>query len=337
MRWYREGPIAAVTVSFGVLLAVSGVVAQQKAVSLTWTAGPVGGGWYQMAGGIAELIRDTTGMTVKVIPGGGTQNPPLIDKGDAELGWGLPPVLNAAWNGEDPYDKPPHGGRKMQNLRAIAGGMSVNTFHFYVGADTPFKTMDEVFKQKKTIRIALPPVGTSDEWVFRKVLSYYGTDYKDLEAAGFKFFRGSYTEQAANFKDRNVDATFTFLALPGAAVTEASIGRSLRLLNFPPGLLDYLAKFGLGTGKIPKGTYPKAANADEEVVSATMGSVIVANKTVPDDVAYTLAKAINENVDRFRKIHASLQPYQPSLGPTATAIPLHPGAAKFYKEKGLLK
>ncbi len=333
----RRWVVAALAVGPGILLGLSGVDAQQKAVTLTWTAGPVGGGWYQMAGGIAELVRETTGITVKVIPGGGTQNPPLIDKGDAELGWGLPPVLNAAWNAEDPYDKPPHGGKKMQNLRAIAGGMSVNTFHFYVGAETPFKTMDEIFKQKKAIRIAVSPAGTSDEWVFRKVLAYYGTDYKELEAAGFKFFRGSYSEQASNFKDRNVDATFTFLALPGATVTEASIGRPLRLLNFPPGLLDSLGKFGLGTGKIPKGTYPKAANADEEVVSATMGSVIVANKSLPDDVAYTLAKAISENVDRLRKIHASLQPYQASFGPTATAIPLHPGAEKYYREKGYVK
>lgn len=337
MGRYRRWLSGTAAVGLGILLAVAGAQAQQKAVSLTWTAGPVGGGWYLMAGGIAELIRETTGMTIKVIPGGGTQNPPIIDKGDAEVGWGLPPVLNAAWNGEDPYDKPPHAGRKMQNLRAVAGGMSVNTFHFYVGAETPFKTMDEVFKQKKPLRIAVSPAGTSDEWVFRKVLAYYGTDYKGLEAAGFKFFRGSYSEQAANFKDRNVDATFTFLALPGAAVTEASIGRSLRLLNFPPGLLDSLSKFGLGTGTIPKGTYPKAANADEEVVSATMGSVIVANKNVPDDVAYALARGINENLDRFRKIHASLQPYQASYGAKPSGIPLHPGAEKYYREKGYLK
>ncbi len=337
MRRHRTWGVVLVAMGLGIVSSVSGVAAQAKPVALTWTAGPVGGGWYIMAGGIAELIRESTGINVKVIPGGGTQNPPLIDKGDAELGWGLPPVLNAAWNGEDPYDKPPQGGRKMQNLRAIAGGMSVNTFHFYVGAETPFKTMDEIFKQKKAIRIAISPTGTSDEWVFRKVMAYYGTDYKELEAAGFKFFRGSYSEQAANFKDRNVDATFTFLALPGAAVTEASLGRPLRLLNFPPGLLEYLAKFGLGSGKIPRGTYPKAANADEEITSATMGSVIVANKNVPDEVAYTLAKAINENLDRLRKLHASLQPYQPSYGPTATGIPLHPGAEKYYREKGYLK
>ncbi|HSB73488.1 MAG TPA: TAXI family TRAP transporter solute-binding subunit [Candidatus Methylomirabilis sp.] len=338
MRSHRWGVLAVVVMLFGVwLYAPASAAAQQKPVNLTWTAGPVGGGWYLIAGGIAELIRDAAGFNVKVVPGGGTQNPPLIDKGEAELGWGLPPLLNAAWNGEDPYDKPPNNGRKMQNLRSIAGGMSVNTFHFYVGAETPFKSMDEIFKQKKALRIAISPVGTSDEWVFRKVMAYYGTDYRDLEAAGFKFFRGSYSEQASNFKDRNVDAVFTFLALPGAAVTEASLGRSLRLLNFPPGLLDSLAKFGLGKGSIAKGTYPKAANADEDVTSATMGSVIVANKDVPPDVAYGMAKAISENLDRFRKIHASLQTYQASNGAEPSGIPLHPGAEKYFREKGYLK
>jgi TRAP transporter TAXI family solute receptor len=310
--------------------------AQQKAVNLTWTAGPVGGGWYTIAGGIAELVRETTGYNVKVIPGGGTQNAPIIEKGDADMGWGLPFILYAAWNGEDPYDKPPYG-KRMENLRALAGGMSLNFFHFYVGAETPFKSMDEVFKDKKAIRLALSPVGTSDEWVFRKVMAYYNTDYRQLEGAGFKFFRGSYAEQASNFKDRNADATFTFLALPGAAVTEASVGRSLRLVNFPQGLLDYLGKFGLGSGKIPKGTYPKAANADDEVTTAVAGSVIVAHKNMPDEVAYTVTKAVNENLDRFRKIHSSLQPYEARFGPTQTAIPLHPGAEKYYKEKGFVK
>ena len=50
-----------------------------------------------------------------------------------------------------------------------------------------------------------------------------------------------------------------------------------------------------------------------------------------------LAKAISENVERFRKIHASLQPYEASFGPTQTAVPLHPGAEKYYREKGYVK
>src|SRR4030067_3589704 len=98
--------------------------------SLTWTAGAGGGGWYAISGGMAELIREKAGLNIKVIPGGGTQNPVLVEKGDADLGMGLPPLLGAALRGEDPYP-----GQKHPSLRASAGNMSLNTFHFYVPGD----------------------------------------------------------------------------------------------------------------------------------------------------------------------------------------------------------
>ena len=302
------------------------------AQTLTWTAGGVGGGWYTIAGGISNIINEKSGgITVKVIPGGGTANPSLVNKGDCELGWGLPFMNAAAWNGEDPYTA------KHSDLRAIAGGMSLNYFHFYVGAEVPHKTMDEIFKQKKAIRIGISPAGTSEEWVFRKVLAHYKTDYKDLEAGGFKFFRGSYAEQASQFKDRNIDAVFTFLALPAAAVTEATIGRSLQIMNFSPEVLGSLSKYGIDAGKIPAGTYPKAANANENVTTAIAGSVIITNKNLPDDIAYRIAKVIHENLDQFRKIHGSLATYELKDAITGTGVPLHPGAEKYYREKGVLK
>jgi hypothetical protein len=197
--------------------------------------------------------------------------------------------------------------------------------------------MDEIFKQKKAIRLAISPTGTSDEWVFRKVLAHYKTNYKELEAAGFKFFRGSYAEQATQFKDKNVDGVFTFLATPGAAVTEASIGRTLRILNFPPDLLQSLGKYGITPGKIAANTYPKAANANEDVTTASAGSVIITNQSLADDTSYRIAKAIHENLDQFRKIHGSLVPYQLKDAVTGTGLPLHRGAEKYYKEKGILK
>ena len=307
-------------------------VSLAHAQTLTWTAGGVGGGWYSIAGGISNIINGKSdGITVKVIPGGGTVNPSLVNKGDCELGWGLPFMNAAAWNGEDPYNV------KHSNLRAIAGGMSMNYFHFYVGAEIPQKTMDEIFKQKKAVRIGISPAGTSEEWVFRKVLAHYKTDYKELEALGFKFFRGSYAEQASQFKDRNVDGVFTFLALPAASVTEATIGRNLKIMNFPPDVLESLSKYGIGAGKIPAGTYSKAANANEDVTTAAAGSVILVNKNLSDDIAYRIAKVIHENLDEFRKIHGSLAPYELKHAVTGTGTPLHPGAEKYYREKGVLK
>jgi TRAP transporter TAXI family solute receptor len=322
------------------LCALAGsAVAQQ---SLTWTAGAVGGGWYAISGGMAELIREKAGLNIKVIPGGGTQNPLLVQKGEAEIGMGLPPLLGAALRGEDPYP-----GQKMEDLRALAGNMSLNTFHFYVAADSPFAkmTMDEIFRGKKPIRLAISKPGSSDVWVFEKVMEFYGfcqagkaaDCYKTWEAAGAKFFRGSYSEQAGAFKDRNVDGTFTFLALPGASITEASVGRDLKLLAFPKPLLDYLGKFGLGEGVIPAGTYPKAANAAEPVVSATMGTTITVSTKMANDLAYTLTKTINDNPDRVRKIHGSLSDYDPAKGYLYLGVPLHPGAERYYREKGWLK
>src|SRR5262245_28216976 len=322
-----------------VAVLAGGVTAQQ---SLTWTAGAVGGGWYTISGGMAELLREKAGLNVKVIPGGGTQNPLLVEKGDAELGMGLPPLLGAAARGEDPYV-----GQKMDNLRALAGNMSLNTFHFYVAADSPYAkmTMDEIFRGKKPIRLAISKPGSSDVWVFEKVMEFYGfcapgktaDCYKTWEAAGAKFFRGSYSEQAGAFTDRNVDGTFTFLALPGASITEASVGRDLKLLAFPKPLLEFLGKFGMGEGVIPAGTYPKAANASEAVVSATMGTTITVSSKMPNDLAYTLAKTLNDNADRVRKIHGSLSDYEPSKGHLYLGVALHPGAEKYYKEKGWLK
>jgi len=302
--------------------------------SLTWTAGAVGGGWYAISGGMAELIREKAGLNIKVIPGGGTQNPVLVEKGDADLGMGLPPLLGAALRGEDPYP-----GQKHPGLRAIAGNMSLNTFHFYVAADSDLAklSMEEIFKGKKPIRLAISKPGSSDVWVFEKVMEYYKISYKDWEAAGARFFRGSYAEQAGAFKDRNVDGTFTFLALPGASVTEASVGRTLRLLAFPKPLLQHLAGFGLGEGPIPAGTYPKAANGNEPVLSATMGTTITVNAKMSNDTAYLLAKTLNDNVDRVRKIHGSLADYDPSKGHLYLGVALHPGAEKYYREKGWLK
>jgi TRAP transporter TAXI family solute receptor len=310
--------------------------------SLTWTAGAVGGGWYTISGGMAELMREKAGLNIKVVPGGGTQNPVLVQSGEAEIGMGLPPLLGAAARGEDPYQ-----GKAMPDLRAIAGNMSLNTFHFYVANDSPYAkmTMEEIIKGRKPIRLAISKPGSSDVWVFEKVMVHYGLCsgakiedcYRAWEAAGAKFFRGSYAEQAGAFKDRNVDGTFTFLALPGASITEASVGRELKLLAFPKPLLEYLGKFGMGEGVIPSGTYPKAANGNEPVVSATMGTTITVSTKMSNDTAYTLAKTLNENVDRVRKIHGSLADYDPAKGHLYLGVALHPGAEKYYKEKGWLK
>src|SRR6185369_4350393 len=120
----------------GVLMLLAHAASAWGQQGRTWTAGSVGGGWYAISGGLADLMRDKAGLAIKVIPGGGAQNAVLIQKGEAEIGMGLPPLLQAAVNGEDPYR-----GQKMPDLRGLAGNMILNAVHFYVAADTVFASM----------------------------------------------------------------------------------------------------------------------------------------------------------------------------------------------------
>src|SRR5262245_63147193 len=115
------------------LVLLSGTTFAQQAgtaQAITWTAGALGGGWFDIASGMAALLREKANLTVKVIPGGGAQNPVLVDKGDAAIGLGLPPLLEAAVRAAEPYR------RKMDSLRALAGNMSPTVLHFYVAADS---------------------------------------------------------------------------------------------------------------------------------------------------------------------------------------------------------
>jgi uncharacterized protein len=309
---------------------------------LTWTAGPIGGGWYDISTGLAKLLDEEADLDVKVIPGGGAQNPVRVHRGDATIGMGLPPLLAAAARGEDPYR-----GKTMTNLRALAGNMSQTIFHFYVAADSPFArmTIDEIFRERKPIRLAIPRPGTSDVWILEKIMQFYGLCapgktrecYGSWEAAGATFSRSSYAEQAQALKYRRVDGGLAVLAPPAAAVTEASQGRALKLLACPQPLLQHLATFGLGQGVIAAGTYPKAANAGETVQSATMGTTIIVSAAMADNLAYTITKTINDNVDRVRRLHVSLADYDPPKGWLHLGVPLHPGAERYYRERGWLR
>jgi uncharacterized protein len=335
MRGYRTlGPAA---ILLGLLAGAA--FAQQ---TLTWTGGALGGGWYDISTGVAALLREKANLNIKVIPGGGAQNPVLVDKGDAAIGLGLPSLLGAAVRGEDPYSR-----RKMESLRALAGNLSPSFLHFYVAGDSALAklTLEEIFRGKRPIRLAIPKPGTADVWVLEKIMTFYGLCtpgriadcYKSWEEAGARLLRGSYADQLAMFKGRKVDGVFAILAVPADAVTTASEGRKLTLLPCPQPLLEHLAGFGLGEGVIPGGTYPRAVNGAESVSAARMGTTVIVSAAMSDDLVYTITKTINDNADRVRKLHPSLADYDPSKGWLRLGLALHPGAERYYREQGWLR
>jgi TRAP transporter TAXI family solute receptor len=137
-----------------------------------------------------------------------------------------------------------------------------------------------------------------------------------------------------------VDFVFTHLGLPGAAITEMTVSRASTLISLSDDCINHLNKelgtLSLDSGRsfIPNGTY-KGMTADvPTVVSA--GELII-NKDVPDAIAHAIIKIICENTDELYKINPANKNFKPETGWKNVALPLHPGAEKYYKDAGFMK
>lgn len=299
---------------------------------LTWTSGGTGGGWFVMAGGIAKIIQEADpDIQINVIPGGGTKNQPVVGTNKAELGWALPPFAVAAVKGMDPYKK------KYPDIRSLGGSFSDNYLHVMAAEDTGVMTMEELKDYPKPLRVSPGKIGVSGEFTFRKILEdYFKTSYDGIKAKGGKVLFFGYTEIATNLKDRHIDFACINIAPPAAIIQEAALGRKLRILPWPNDLLQlFKTEYGFGIGTIKKEMYPDIL--DKDIPTAVMGTSLVAHKSLPDEVAYKITKIVCESKDRLPSIHKSMSVFEPSTAWKDQPVPLHPGAIRYYKEKGYMK
>jgi hypothetical protein len=308
------------------------VGAQQK--NLTWTAGQVGGGWYTQAGGFAELIKGKdSSFNIKVVPGAGIQNMSKLQQGETEIAWGLPPFIAASYNGQDPYKE------KHPDMRLVMNGLGFVHIQMGVPAEYPANTVKDVFELAKTkpITIGTTPPGGSDEWVMRKVFEFYKTTYNDVRSKGGKVILVSYSDLTTQYRDRNMDVFFANLAVPGAAIQEASLARKMKILPMDDDLIKFLESHGLSRGVIPKGSYKDVVNNDKDIPTIAMANTIVANAKTSADVVYQFTKVLLSDLNGVRKVHPAFKDFDPKDAVKLANVPLHPGAEKAYKEAGLLK
>jgi hypothetical protein len=134
-----------------------------------------------------------------------------------------------------------------------------------------------------------------------------------------------------------MDILFANLAVPGAAIQEASLGRKMRILPMDDDLIKFMEGLGLSRGVIPKGSYKDVVNNDVDIPTIAMANTIVANAKVPADVVHDFTKVLVTNVDGVRRVHPAFKDFDPKDAPKLASLPLHPGAERAYREAGLLK
>ncbi len=310
-----------------------------KPLTMTWVAGGVGGGWYVQAGGIARMITEKEPkLVVKVVPGGGMVNPVRVSSGKDDLGWGITFVDKMAYSGMAPLFEKPN-----PNVRALGGIFGTYYVHFVAAQDKGIKTvaqLADMVKAGKAVNVAAPMKGTSDLPLIENILAFYGVSLDAVKKAGGKVHQAVYADMVSLYKDRHVDFVFTHLALPAAAVTEMFVSRSSAILAVSDGCIDKLAK-DLGTLArdsglqiVPKATYKGQADDIPTVVST--GELLVGSH-VPEEAAYAVTKILCNNVKELHQINVANRTFISEKGWAHVAVPLHPGAARFYKEAGYMK
>ena len=309
---------------------VCSMVPSAWAISLKAAAGGTGGGWYQAFSQLAQLVKEKDpSIDIKVVPGSGLANPPRIDGGEIQLGFAFPPFVNAASKGKKPFKK------AYPNIRTVAGGFGLNPLQFVITQDTGIVSIDDLVQKKFPLKFAADRKGTTDEWSCKTVLEFYKITYNDIKKWGGKVMHLGYGDIETQIKDRNADATFVMIAPPASIITSISISRPIRLLEFSDELRHHLVNdWAFSPAEIKAGTYK---GQDNSVKTVALFTAIMANKTVPDDVVYKITKILLDNPERIRKISPAFKNFDPSKAGIGTGGTLHPGAMKFYKEKGWVK
>lgn len=145
------------------------------------------------------------------------------------------------------------------------------------------------------------------------------------------------TEQSSALCDGKIDAYGYTVGVPNAGVSVATDGCDAYIVDLSEDpaaqkLVEEKPYYSWAT--IPKGTYK---TSDEDVTTFGVRATFITSADVPEDVVYAVTKAVFENLDTFRKLHPAFENLQPEeMISAALSAPLHPGAKKYYEEKGWL-
>ena len=177
------------------------------------------------------------------------------------------------------------------------------------------------------------------EWTWRKLLEYGGISYKDIEAWGGKVSHTNFSDMVNLMKDGHIDLILGAGAGKSGWLVDLTNSRTVKFLPLPDAAVERFAKEygGAAFKDLPAGSYKGQEKAFRTMITFPT-TLIVASQSLPDETAYKIVKAVCDNVEKFRLVHAEqLAAFSPAEAWKAGAIPVHQGAAKYFREKGYMK
>ena len=305
----------------------------QQPVNLAFSTLDSGSAWYVYGATIAELLRKTlpAGSNVDVKPrAGGVGNPRLVAKNETPLGLSFTVTNRWAWEGKEAYDT------KLDNLRALAGGLDTYYLVAVVSKKLPVSSLTELKDKKQPLKLVTQPVGSLGEFAARQLLRAQGLTYADLKAWGGSTTHVGYNIIIDSFRDGRVDMLIAVITPKHPSVSEIANSSDVKFLGLDDETIRGLAPLGYTPATMPANTFK---GQTEPLKTVGFPTVVITNKDLPDAIAYAVTKTIIENKDALVRGHAGLRDFDPATAwqPAKVGLPLHTGAERAYREKGWMK
>lgn len=302
---------------------LTSAVAAEKRLLRIATAS-TGGSWYPAGGSIGSLITKYVPNTeASAHPSAASrENIRLLGEKKTDLAMVMPDVAYFALTGTDIYK-----GKPPAKIRGLFSFWGIDLL-IIARANTGIYRVEDL----KGHKVGFGPPGSGSETMSKKILAEYGITYKDLKA---QFI--SATEQSRALKDKTIDAAMYTIGTPASTFVDLCILTKCRLIPIEEDMMKKILKKYpyYSESVIPGGAYPRI---DYDTAALKWIGLVVTYEDMDTNLAYNIVKTVcKDHLNEFRQCHAKARELATEGMVKGMSIPWHPGAAKFWKEVGLLK
>lgn len=305
---------------FCLLLATSAFAQQQF---ITIATGGTAGTYFPLGGALTDIWnKNIPKMNASAqSTGASIANINLLKGGNVDIIFTQNDVANYSYNGIELLK-----GQAYRDLRGLAC-LYNETIQLVALESSGIKTIADLKGKKVSVGAA----GSGTEANARQILEAAGLTYKDIRVQYLSF-----AESASNLKDGNIDAAFNTAGIPTAAIQDLAVSKKMVLVpidgDVAAKLMAQYPFYALQV--VPAGTYREQTR---DVTTVAVKSMLAVNSKLPADLVYKLLETMYDNTDRLIAAHSQGRNIKIETALEGMSIPLHPGAEKYFKERGLLK
>ena len=308
-------------------LVLPGIASAQDRVFFGIATGGTGGTYYPLGGMLAQLISNKVVLGGKKLSataetsGASVGNAQLLGRKEVESAFVAADILDQAYKGTGQFD-----GKPLKNLRAL-GALYPEQVQLVTLASANVMSVKDL--KGKSVSSGSPGSG---QWqLLGDLLEAYGMTRKDVGED-----LSSFAQSVDKIKDGNLVASLITAGAPTSSISDLANAREIRIVPLAGPEIENLRKkqpyYAMVT--LPPNTYKGQA---QPVSTLAVMAIWATNDTLPEQTAYEVTKALYENTETLGQVHPKGKEISLKTALLSVSIPLHPGAERYYREKGLIK